>query len=85
MHPGCSACGLQYEENPGDLWGFWVVGDRIFLFGAIVALYFGFAPESWLLRGAFLSVLVVALVATMPHRQGAFLALDYLSRTHWGS
>ncbi len=85
MHLGCSVCELQFEDQPGSMWGFWVLTDRIFLFGAIVALYIGFTPESWLMRGFFLALVVVPLVWTMPHRQGAFVALDYLSRTHWPS
>lgn len=83
MDRRCTTCDLEYEKNQGDLWGFWVLTDRIFLFVAIVALYLGFTPESWLVRGIFFAVVVVPLVATMPNRQGAFVAMDYLSRTHW--
>jgi uncharacterized protein (DUF983 family) len=85
MHERCSSCDLCFEGQSGDLWGFWVITDRIFLFGAILALYFGFTPESWIVRGALLAGLVAAIVVTMPHRQGAFVALDYLSRTRWRS
>jgi hypothetical protein len=85
MHPNCSVCGLQFEEQTGSLWGFWVITDRIFLFGAIAVLYLGFTPESWLLRIALLAAVVGPLVATMPHRQGVFVALDYLSRARWPS
>jgi hypothetical protein len=85
MHPNCSACGLQFEDGPGNLWGFWVFTDRIFLFGAIVVLYLGFTPERWIWRAALFAVVAIPLIATMPHRQGAFVALDYLSRTHWRS
>ena len=77
----CDSCGLALEGKPGDLWGFWVFTDRIFLFGAMIALYFGFRPESWVLRGTFLAIVVGALVASIPNRQGAFVAIDYLSRT----
>ena len=80
MRERCGRCDLQFEGKPGDLWGFWVFTDRIFLFGAMIALYFGFTPESWLLRGSLLALVVGALVATMPNRQGAFVALDYLAR-----
>ena len=69
---------------PGDLWGFWVFTDRIVLFGALVALYLGFRPESWLVRGLFFAVVVGILIVTMPYRQGVFVALDYLSRTRSG-
>ena len=83
MHEICSRCGLQFEQKSGDVWGFWILTDRVFLFVAIAALYLGFRPESWTLRILFLAVIVVPLVATMPHRQGAFVALDYLARVHW--
>jgi len=79
----CSSCGLRYEANSGDLWGFWVFTDRIFLFGAIIVLYLGFQPERWSVRALLLAAIVVPLVITMPNRQGAFVALDYLSRTRW--
>ena len=85
MHGCCSVCELQFEGKPGDLWGFWIFTDRIFLFGALIALYFGFTPESWSARALFLVIVAVALIATMPNRQGAFVALDYLSRTRWRS
>ena len=85
MQTHCSVCELEFEEHPGSVWGFWIFTDRIILFGAILALYFGFTPESWYLRSAFLVIVIVPLVATMPHRQGAFVAIDYLSRTHWRS
>jgi len=80
MNERCSVCALPLGGDPGDLWGFWVFTDRIFLFGAMIALYFGFTPESWLVRGWFLALVAVPLIATMPHRQGAFVAIDYLAR-----
>ena len=85
MRGSCSVCELQFEGKPGDLWGFWIFTDRIFLFGALIALYFGFTPESWFARALFLAIVAVPLIATMPNRQGAFVALDYLSRTRWRS
>jgi uncharacterized protein (DUF983 family) len=83
MRPTCAVCDLRFEDKPGDTWGFWVVGDRIFLFAALIALYFGFRPETWLWRGVFFLIVAGPLVLTMPQRQGAFLALDYVSRTRW--
>ena len=85
MHTSCSKCELPFEERSGDTWAFWVLGDRVFLFVIIVAIYFGIAPQSWLGRAAILAIVGIPLIATMPHRQGAFIALDYLSRTHWRS
>ena len=85
MNERCSVCDLKLEGNPGDMWGFWVLTDRVFLLVAIVALYLGFTPESWWVRASFFALVGGGLVATMPQRQGAFVALDYLSRTRWRS
>jgi uncharacterized protein (DUF983 family) len=83
MNSHCSECELEFEGKPGDTWGFWVFTDRAFLFVILAALYLGFTPESWLVRIAFFVTVAGALVATMPHRQGAFIALDYMARTRW--
>jgi len=85
MRTCCASCDLEFQKNQGDLWGFWVLTDRIFLFGAIIALYLGFTPESWIVRALLFAMVVAPLVATMPNRQGAFVAVDYLSRAHWRS
>jgi hypothetical protein len=85
MHASCGGCGLVYEPDAGDTWGFWVIGDRIFLLVAIAALFFGFTPESWWLRGLFFAVIGGGIVLSMPHRRGIGVALDYLSRRRWGA
>ena len=55
MHQRCATCDLEFEKSQGDLWGFWVLTDRIFLFGAILALFLGFTPEGWARRSAWSS------------------------------
>lgn len=76
----CDHCGLTLRPRPGDTWGFWVVGDRIFVFVPIVLLYFGVRPATWWGKGAFLLAVLVPLVATIPHRMGVCIGLDYLVR-----
>jgi len=76
----CDACGVRLEPKPGDGWAFWVFGDRVFLFGALVLLYVGLRPESWTGRWIFIGLVSVAIVATMPHRQGVCVGLDWLVR-----
>jgi uncharacterized protein (DUF983 family) len=76
----CEVCGLEFEERAGDTWGFWVLLDRVFVAIPLVVLLFGFATASLRLRLALIAVLLVPLIATMPHRQGIAIALDYLLR-----
>ena len=85
LHERCAVCDLEIEGKPGDQWGFWVFTDRIFLFGALAVLYLGFTPESLVMRVVLFVGVAGPLILTMPHRQGAFVALDYLSRTRWSS
>jgi len=78
----CNVCGLVYLRNPGDTWGFWIIGDRIPIALGIIVLYFGFrATQWWVLTGFFLAM-IVPLVVTMEYRQGVAIALNYLSRLH---
>ena len=57
---------------------FIVITDRIPLLFGIGALFFGFRPHGLLQNSAFLCALAAPLIATMPHRQGMAMALDYL-------
>ena len=76
----CESCGLALGDRPGDTWGFWVIGDRIFIIVPMALLYFGFTPESQWARLLFLAMVVIPLIVTMPHRFGVCLAIDYMSR-----
>lgn len=82
IHPNCAACDLRFEESPGDIWGFWLIGDRVFLALLILALFVIFQPDDWITGGILLVVTLVPLLWTMPHRLGFCLALDYLSRVY---
>ena len=58
---------------------FIVITDRIPLLFGIGALFLGFRPHGVLQNSAFLFLLAAPLIATMPHRQGLAMALDYLA------
>ena len=82
LHRQCTACGLVYLRNQGDIWFFWIVMDRIPILAGIAGIYFGFRVSTWLEGAAFFLALAGPLVATMPQRQGAAIALNYLSRVY---
>ncbi len=77
----CDDCDLVFEPSPGDTWGFWVFMDRIFLFVALVGLYFGVRPQGWGGRILFIAAVAVPLVWTMPQRLGLAVALDWFWRS----
>jgi uncharacterized protein (DUF983 family) len=76
----CSSCDLLFERNYGDTWIFTIITDRIPIFAGIVILYFGWRATHWMAATAFFVAMAVPLIATVSHRQGLALALDYLSR-----
>ncbi|HEU4522170.1 MAG TPA: DUF983 domain-containing protein [Thermoanaerobaculia bacterium] len=78
----CSECGLLFERNYGDTWMFTIITDRIPIFIGIVVLYFGWRATGWLSATLFFVLMAVPLIATISHRQGLAIALDYLSRLH---
>lgn len=79
----CSACGLVYVHNPGDIWGFTIIGDRVPLAVMIVLIYFG-VMRSRPVPGLTLMVALLAVaIWTTPNRWGAAIALHYLSRVYW--
>ena len=78
-HERCSACGLLYQRDYGDTWLFIIITDRIPMLFGVAALYFGFRPENWLANAAFFLALALPIVATIRHRVGLALALNYLS------
>ena len=78
----CPACGVLYQRDYGDTWIFLIFIDRIPIFGAIVALYFGFRSTSWFGGTLFFVALFIPLIATIRERQGLAIALDYLSRIY---
>ena len=79
----CPSCGLVFQPNPGDIWAFWIIGDRIPVAFAIGAVYFGLGPRTWLQGAVFLALVAILLILTIPQRLGFVIALDYLSRRYW--
>ena len=57
--------------------------DRVPIFLGIVAIYFGFRVTNWVNGLLFFGAMAGPLIATMPHRQGVAIALNYLSRVYF--
>ena len=83
LHRQCTDCGLVYLRNQGDIWFFWIVMDRIPILLGIAAIFFGFRITTWLDGLGFFLAVAGPLVASMPQRQGAAVALSYLSRVYF--
>jgi uncharacterized protein (DUF983 family) len=81
-HERCSSCRLLYQRNFGDIWMFTNIMDRLPIFFGIVALFFGFRVFSFWSGVLFITALTIPMVATIRHRQGLALALDYLVRLY---
>ncbi|HEX8409445.1 MAG TPA: hypothetical protein VF883_11305 [Thermoanaerobaculia bacterium] len=76
----CSACNLLYQRNYGDIWMFTNIMDRAPILLGVAALFFGFRVYNWWSGVGFLAMMVIPMIATVRHRQGLALALDYLWR-----
>jgi hypothetical protein len=75
---------LVYQRNQGDIWLFWTLMDRIpIAVGLIAVVFLGFRTWDWPIGLGFLAAMVVPLIATMPHRQGIAVSLDFLSRHYF--
>jgi uncharacterized protein (DUF983 family) len=81
-HDRCSACQLLFQRNYGDIWMFTNVMDRLPVLFGIAALFFGFRVYNWWSGLLFFGLMVGPMIATVRHRQGFALALDYLWRVH---
>ena len=77
----CRDCGERIAPRAGDTWGFWVLGDRLFVVIPVVLLYLGIRPPTVAWRIAVLAAIIVPLILTMPHRMGVCVGLDYLTRS----
>lgn len=78
----CSECGLQLQRNQGDLAMFVVIMNRIPVMLGVAIVYLGFRAASLGTTLLFVVLLAAPLLATVRHRQGIALALDYLSRLY---
>ena len=79
----CSECGLQFQRNQGDIWMFVIMMNRIPVMLGVAIVYFGFRAASLGTSLLFVILLAGPLLATVRHRQGIALALDYLSRLYF--
>jgi uncharacterized protein (DUF983 family) len=80
----CPACGLVYERNAGDTWGWVIIGDRIPVAVGIGIIYFRFGSSLGMLPLILFFIgLIVILIWTAPNRWGGAIALHYLSRAYW--
>ena len=79
----CSSCGLVFTRNPGDIWAFTIVGDRLPIGVIVVVIYFGVLRSYRVLGLTLMVASVVLLVWTARNRWGAGIALHYLSRVYW--
>jgi uncharacterized protein (DUF983 family) len=79
----CPVCGLVFERNAGDTWAFTILGDRLPVGLAVVAVYFGLFRRSTTAGIVGLVVVTALVIWTAPNRWGAGIALHYLSRSLW--
>lgn len=79
----CSSCGLIFVRNPGDIWAFTIIGDRVPIAVMIVVIYFGVVRSRPVLGMTLLLALLAAAIWTTLNRWGVAIALHYLSRVYW--
>jgi uncharacterized protein (DUF983 family) len=79
----CSGCGLVFARNPGDTWGFTIIGDRVPIGAMIVLIYFGVVRSHRVVGLTLLAAFAALAIWTAPNRWGASIALHYLSRVYW--
>lgn len=84
LRPKCPVCGLRFEQRTGDTWAFWLIGDRVFIALLLLIIVLGLRSHTAMHVVTLFVVVVIPLVATMPHRLGVCVALDYLSRIWFG-
>jgi len=76
----CAACDLEYEPRDGDTWAFMYISTA-FVTGSIVCAMLMFKPPTMFVgRVLILAVAVAALLASLPHRKGVAVAIDFLVR-----
>jgi uncharacterized protein (DUF983 family) len=79
----CSTCGLVFTRNPGDIWAFTILGDRLPIGAIVLVIYFGIVRSYPALGLTIMGVILALLVWTSPNRWGVGIALHYLSRAYW--
>jgi hypothetical protein len=74
---------LVFARDPGDMWAFTIIGNRVPIGAMIAVIYFGVLRSHRVLGVTLLMVLASLVVWTAPSRWGAGVALHYLSRVYW--
>jgi uncharacterized protein (DUF983 family) len=81
MHDRCSACGVQYLPDQGDVFGYLFVLDRVLFLVPLIGMVF---LRLWVPNATWFYVVwviaMIALVFTLPARTGISVALDYWVR-----
>ena len=62
---------------------FTIITDRVPILLGVALVYFGFRATNWMVAAAFFVLMTIPMIATIPHRQGLAIALDYLSRVYF--
>ena len=78
----CTICGLTFVQDPGDIWAFTIIGNRVPIFVMIVVIYFGVMRSHPVIGMTLLLALLAAGIWTTPNRWGLAIALHYLSRVY---
>ncbi len=81
-HDRCTVCNLLFQRNYGDIWMFTNIMDRAPILFGVAALFFGFRVTDIWSGAGFLALMVGPMAATVRHRQGFAIALDYIWRVH---
>lgn len=81
MHDRCAACGVQYLQDQGDVFGYLFVLDRVLFLVPLIGMVF---LRLWVPNANWFYVVwaiaMIALVFTLPQRTGISVALDYWVR-----
>jgi uncharacterized protein (DUF983 family) len=79
----CSVCGLVFVRNPGDTWAFTIFLNRLPVGVMIVVIYLGLVRSNPVLGFSMMAAVAALAIWTTPNRQGAGIALHYVSRVYW--
>lgn len=80
----CRFCRLSFNHEPGDLWAFWIIGNRVFVGILFLCLFIIFRPTTWEGGVVLFLATMVPLIVSIPNRMAIAIGLDYLSRRHLG-
>ncbi len=76
----CSECGLVYEENPGDTWGFMYVSTGFITGLFIIGMFLIRPAQRWLGIAVVAGLSLAVMLGTQGLRKGIAVAMDFLLR-----